>query len=237
MKLIIEPAVLRLLPELKLFGLIVEGANNSGTHQLVGERLQACVRSTESDIKSRELSDIPEVKAWRAAYRSFGAHKDYRCSLESLLRRVRSKGELPLINSLVDIGNLCSVRFKVPCGVEKIAGIVGDIRLAVAEGSESFVQLGSVTDEPPVKGEVVYVDDVGVICRNMNWRESDRVRVDESTSRALVIFEALDDSKVPDLEGAVELYAELLQETTGGALQRFRLSKEQSEVTINLTLQ
>lgn len=232
MKLSIEKPVLELMPELSLMGLAVEGVNNSGSHPVVGEQLQACVNLVASEIKNIELSDIPELKAWRAAYKSFGANKDYRCSLESLMRRVRSKGELPLINTLVDIGNLCSLQFKVPCGVENVAGMRGDVRLAIAEGNEPFVLLGSDTNDSPRRGEVIYRDDQGAICRNMNWRESDRVKVEETTSRVLVIFEGLDQSKVPDLEGAVQLFAQLLEKTVGGSVQRFHLSKQQTEIEI-----
>ncbi len=234
MKLSIEKPVLQLMPELTLMGLAVEGANNSGPHPVVGEQLKACINQVASEIQNVELSEIPEVKAWRAAYKSFGANKDFRCSLESLMRRVRSKGELPLINTLVDIGNLCSLQFKVPCGVESVAGMTGDVRLTLAEGNEPFVLLGSETNDSPRKGEVIYRDDQGAICRNMNWRESDRVKVDEATSRVLVVFEGIDQSKVSDLEGAVQLFAELLEKTVGGSVQRFHLSKHQTEIEIEL---
>jgi DNA/RNA-binding domain of Phe-tRNA-synthetase-like protein len=232
MKLSIEKPVLELMPELTLMGLAVDGANNLGTHQVVGEHLRVSVDRLASEIKNIEIADIPEVKAWRAAYKSFGANKDFRCSLESLMRRVRSKGELPIINTLVDIGNLCSLQFKVPCGVENVAGMSGDVRLAIAKGNEPFVLLGSATNDSPRKGEVIYRDDQGAICRNMNWRESDRVKVDEATSRVLVIFEGLDQSAIPDLEGAVRLFAELLEQTVGGSIQRFHLSKQQTEIEI-----
>lgn len=232
MKLSIEKPVLELMPEITLMGLAVDGANNSGAHQVVSEHLRVSVDRLASEIKNIELGDIPEVKAWRAAYKSFGANKDFRCSLESLMRRVRSKGELPIINTLVDIGNLCSLQFKVPCGVENVAGMSGDVRLAIAEGNEPFVLLGSATNDSPRKGEVIYRDDQGAICRNMNWRESDRVKVDEATSRVLVIFEGLDQSAIPDLEGAVRLFAELLEQTVGGSIQRFHLSKQQTEIEI-----
>ncbi len=54
----------------------------------------------------RSLSELPTLSAWRQAFRRFGANPTkHRSAAEALLRRLQ-KGDIPGINTLVDIGNL-----------------------------------------------------------------------------------------------------------------------------------
>ena len=55
--------------------------------------LDAEIASHEAECRTRwggtELSDIPGIAAWRAAYRAFGVKKtSYRCSVERLIKNV-----------------------------------------------------------------------------------------------------------------------------------------------------
>jgi DNA/RNA-binding domain of Phe-tRNA-synthetase-like protein len=62
--------------------------------------------AAEEDCRRRwggvELSAIPEVAAWRAAYKGFGIKRtSYRSSVERLIKRVIAGQPLPAINALV----------------------------------------------------------------------------------------------------------------------------------------
>ena len=57
-----------------------------------------------------ELSAIPGVAAWRAAYKGFGIKRtSYRSSVERLIKRVLAGGALPEVNALVDLYNAASL--------------------------------------------------------------------------------------------------------------------------------
>jgi DNA/RNA-binding domain of Phe-tRNA-synthetase-like protein len=69
--------------------------------------LDATIREREAACRAQwggtELSAIPGVAAWRAAYRAFGIKKtSYRCSVERLVKNVLAERELPRINAFVD---------------------------------------------------------------------------------------------------------------------------------------
>ncbi len=77
-------------------------------------RLAEEVAAAEKQCRRRwggmELSAIPEIAAWRAAYKGFGIKRtSYRSSVERLIKRVIAGQPLPAINALVDLYNLVSL--------------------------------------------------------------------------------------------------------------------------------
>jgi threonine/homoserine/homoserine lactone efflux protein len=74
----------------------------------------------------------------------------YRNAAEALLRRLAKHGDIPTINTLVDIGNLVSIRYAMPVAVFDQANIAGgSITVRFATGAELFTDLGS-TDVVPL---------------------------------------------------------------------------------------
>jgi hypothetical protein len=74
-------------------------------------RLEREIAAAEDECRRRwagmELSAIPEVAAWRAAYKGFGIRRtSYRSSAERLIKRVLAGEPLPRINALVDLYNM-----------------------------------------------------------------------------------------------------------------------------------
>ena len=80
----------------------------------------------------------------------------------------------------------------MPCGGEDVDMIKGAMRLTLAEGDEPFITLGSDENEPPYRGEIVYKDDEGAICRCWNWRESVRTMLTEDIHKAIFVIESVD---------------------------------------------
>lgn len=146
---------------------------------------------------------LPEIAAWREAFRGFGVKpRTARSSVEALLRRVDAG--LPRIDRLTDLYNAVSVEHVVPVGGEDLAAYVGPPRLARAVGDEAF---DTVADGQPVTvtadpSEVIWRDDLGVTCRRWNWRQCVRTRLGESTSDILFIMDALQPLTTEALEAA-----------------------------------
>ena len=136
--------------------------------------------------------EIPQVAAWRDAYRAFGAKPQRtRNSLEALLRRCESG--LPRVNRLTDIYNAVSVLHRVPVGGEDLSRYVGPPRLVRATGEEAFdaVAGGEALVEHPEPGEVIWRDDAGVTCRRWNWRQARRTQLREDTTSGFFVIDAL----------------------------------------------
>lgn len=165
------------------------GAIDPGAEALLAEAESAAMRA----LAAIPVDQVPQVAAWRDAYRAFGAKPQRtRNSLEALMRRAASG--LPRVNNLTDIYNAISVLHRVPVGGEDLDRYSGPARLVRAAGDEPFdtVAGGDVIVEYPEPGEVVWRDDAGVTCRRWNWRQARRTQLSDDTTSAVFILDALD---------------------------------------------
>ena len=79
---------------------------------------------------------------------------------------------MPSINTLVDIGNLVAIRHALPVAVFDLASIQGGLTVRLADGTETFTDLGSGSVESPEPGQVIFRDDGGhVAARRWCWRQ------------------------------------------------------------------
>jgi DNA/RNA-binding domain of Phe-tRNA-synthetase-like protein len=143
-------------------------------------------------LEGRTIDDLPEVMAWRQAYRGFGVRpREARSSVEALVRRAAAG--LPRIDRLTDVYNAVSVLHLVPVGGEDVAGYEGPARLVVATGGEPFdtVDNGQAAVHTAAPGEIIWRDDAGVTCRRWNWRQCVRTRLTATTTEALFIIDGL----------------------------------------------
>jgi DNA/RNA-binding domain of Phe-tRNA-synthetase-like protein len=171
-------------------------------------------RAVLERLEGAALADLPSIAAWRRAFSAFGAKPtQYRSAVEALLRRLTKQGDIPSINTLVDIGNLVSIRHAVPVAVFDLAGIDGSVTVRFAAGSERFTDLGSTEPAAPEPGEVVFVDRADVVCaRRWCWRQSAQSATSESTVEALVVIEGHHEGAARDVEAALADLAGLLAE-------------------------
>ncbi|MDG6108125.1 hypothetical protein Daura_45815 [Dactylosporangium aurantiacum] len=157
----------------------------------------------------RDAGDLTApLEAWRDVYRAFGAKPQRTpCSAEALRKRA-ARGDVPVVDRLVDAYNAVSIRFAVPIGGEDRAALAGVERLVRATGDEPFdtVKEGAPVVETPEPGEVIWRDDLGVTCRRWNWRQGRRTAITAATTSAVFLLEGLD----TDLTPAAAMLAELL---------------------------
>ncbi len=181
------------------------------------EEVSASVRESFAEFESP--SKHPFIAAWRQTYKKFGSDPhEYRCSAEALVRRALKGAILPRINTLVDLYNYISLKYVLPVGGENTDAIKGDLHLATALGTEEFIRLGGIENEPPKVGEVIYKDDSGVICRRWNWREAERTKMTEGTVNAVIVIDAVPPTGAPLVEEATRELARLVTQYCGGAL-------------------
>jgi DNA/RNA-binding domain of Phe-tRNA-synthetase-like protein len=143
-------------------------------------------------IGSTPLSEVPSLAAWRRAFRAFGVDPTaYRSAAEALLRRLTKQGSIPSINTLVDLGNLVSIRHGLPVAIFDQAHMTGGTTVRFATGDEAFTDLGSGTTEAPEPGEVIFVDEAGLVsARRWCWRQAAESAAQPSTTEVLVTVEA-----------------------------------------------
>ncbi len=171
---------------------VVHGVNNSGSHPEIVELLRNAENQVCSSLDLETFKDDPRIASLQEVHRAFGNNPNkFPPSHQALIKRVLKGGELPSISPLVDLYNVISLKHVLPAGGEDIDVCDGDIRLTAAKGDEEFIELGSTENDPPKEGEFIYRDDVGVICRKLDWREADHTKLTENTKNAVLVIEAL----------------------------------------------
>jgi DNA/RNA-binding domain of Phe-tRNA-synthetase-like protein len=178
-----------------------------------------------------ELSAIPGVAAWRAAYRTFGIKKtSYRSSVERLIKRVLAGDRLPKVNALVDLYNLVSIESGLCLGCDDFDAIDGDLAFRFARPGDTFLDMGAGEGEdpldPPKAGEVVYADARHVLCRRWNWRQDARSLLNPQTRRAVLTVQS---NGFGDVEAAARRVAEGIARECGG-ISRIVVTDRQAPV-------
>jgi DNA/RNA-binding domain of Phe-tRNA-synthetase-like protein len=181
---------------------------------LVAEREAAC----RAAWGGTELSEIPGVAAWRAAYKAFGIKKtSYRSSVERLVKRVKAGEGLPAVNTLVDVYNAVSLTHVFCCGADDLDKLTPPLAFRYARPGDSFLDMGAQPgddpNDPPKDGEVVYADAAHVLCRRWNWRQDARTALSPATTRAVITVQA---NGSGDLDAAVADLTDLVGRFAGG---------------------
>lgn len=188
-------------------------ANGASPDDLV-EAFRSEQAATLVRIGATPLSELPSLAAWRRAFRAFGVDPTaYRSAAEALLRRLTKQGSIPSINALVDIGNLVSIRHALPVAVFDQRAITGGTTVRFATGAERFTDLASGDAESPEAGEVVFVDQAGLVCaRRWCWRQSAESASGPTTTEILVTVEGHHEGGIEDVAAAVADLELLIQQ-------------------------
>src|SRR5215213_9804208 len=152
--------------------IVAHGVQNGASPAPLLAAYLAEQQATLARIGDTPLSQIESLAAWRAAFRSFGVDPtQIRSACEALLRRLTKQGDIPSINALVDIGNLVSIRYALPVAMVDIRSLTGEITVRFADGTENFTNLGQQEITHPDPGEVIFVDEAGLVfARRWCWR-------------------------------------------------------------------
>lgn len=233
MRFKIDPQIFQTFPGFVDGILVVKNIDNTGSNPEITTLLREIEKQTQAIPDIESVNDYPKVAAWREAHRKFGSSpKKYPPSVAAVFRRIYKGGQLPMINKLVDIYNAISLKHVVPAGGEDLDSCNGDIQLTFADGTEEFIELGSSENNPPEKGEVVYKDEKGVICRRFNWREADRSKLTENTKNAVLVFEGLPPVTPEEIQEALNEAKELVEKHCGGETEAHILTLDNPEYEI-----
>lgn len=131
------------------------------------------------------LKDDPVIRAFRDFYWRIGIDPTkQRPSSEALLRR-GLKGNIPLINNVVDAGNIASMESLVPIGLYDLDKIKGDLELRYAKKGEIFIPIGG-KDEILDEKQIVLADEEKVL-HVYPHRDSRLTMVNVTTKNVLIV--------------------------------------------------
>jgi DNA/RNA-binding domain of Phe-tRNA-synthetase-like protein len=228
-----HPDILARYPSVVGGVILAHGMTNGPTPHSLLEAYQEEQQTVKQRLGSTPLSKIESLAAWRNAMRGFGIDPtQYRSAAEALLRRLTKKGDIPSINTLVDLGNLVSIRYALPVAVFDTRILHGPVTVHFADGSEHYTTLGTDEEEHPVKGEVIFSDDTNlVIARRWCWRQSESSAAQNDTTDAIIAVEAHHSTAPHDIAAALKDLRELLSTYTAGTFKESTLDKSNPAIT------
>ena len=194
------------------------GMTNGPTAAALREAFEAEQQAVLRRIGETPLSQLPSLAAWRGAFRDFGVEPtQYRSAAEALLRRLTKKGDIPSINTLVDLCNLVSIRYALPTAIFDRRAIVGPLTVHFADGTERYTTLGQNEVDHPDAGEVVFSDERGlVMARRWCWRQSEQSAAQPDTTTAIITIEGHHAAARGDIDAALHDLLALLETYSGG---------------------
>jgi len=129
---------------------------------------------------------VPGIEHARELFRALSIDPTRRRpSSEALLRRALQGKPLPRINTIVDVGNWCSLDFLLPLGLYDRDRLAGAVRLRRGEASESYPAIGEKVMN--LEGRYCLADDEGPFGSPM----TDSLRTaasTETTSIAIFVY-------------------------------------------------
>ena len=197
--------------------------------------LETANREAPKYLTDPVLSQNSVVSVWREAFTKFKTKKGARSSIEALLRRIDKGNAVGSINQLVDLYNAVSLTYGLPCGMEDLESIKGNLRLTVTIGGDAFLALGDSEADPTLPGELCYLDDRGGVCRCWNWRDGQRTMLTEKTTSAIAVIESVDPTRHADLVEALRELTAWVEETgVANVIVNTIVNQNLSEVVLDL---
>ncbi|MBD3281006.1 lysine--tRNA ligase [Candidatus Dojkabacteria bacterium] len=205
-------------PGIKLGYVVLEGVNVDRKNSDLEALKTTIVDSVEKQYENiDEMRNNPHIKGFREIYKATGVDPNSRMnSAEALLRRIIKGKGLYNVNTVVDTYNVTSAEAALPMAAYDLDKVEGNFTLRLSKQGEEMTKIGE--DEPTISedGELVYADEKGITCIDLNYRDSDRTKITEKTKRIIVFVDGhqdVEDQKVLDTLNQV---ANRLQKYTGG---------------------
>jgi len=195
------------------------------------------LRDAEASVRQRlkieTIAEHPRIKAWREAFRSFGAKpSEFRSSIEAMARRALRNDPLPSINTLVDIGNAVSLRYLIPTGGHAIDVISQDICLRLATGDEMFTPFGSEQVESPLPGEIIFAEGNTVLTRRWTWRQADHSLTHPTTKAVEYNVDGLPPIPISEVDEVCRQVMDLIRRFCGGRTRYELLTREHPRIRL-----
>lgn len=200
-----DDAIIERYPAIRAGVVHATGLANSPSSPVLLAEYRAEQQAAVQRLATTAIAGLPSIVAWRRVFTGFGAKPtQYRNAAEALLRRLTKQGDIPTLGTLVDVGNLVSIRYALPVAVIDQAGVAGSITVRFATGDESFDDLGSSGSVHPEPGEVIFTDEKNqVSARRWCWRQSVQSATSPTTTDALIVVEGHHDAAAGDTAHAV----------------------------------
>ena len=229
MKFIVSKEIFDDIPN-ALFGVIIaKGIDNHKSYDWIKDMLDESIDDCKKFYEGKVVKESAPITYYRDAFRALGINPNkFMCSIEALVTRTVKKGEMPNINTLVDLGNALSLKYNIPLGIHDIDRFSGDMEIKKSTGNEDFIPFWGNTVEHPDKGEVIYVSGTDVKTRRWTWRQGENSKITEDTTNVFIPLDAFLENKEDMLKLQSE-FADILKNKLGAIVSIGIVDKDNNE--------
>ncbi len=177
------------------------------------EKLENCASDYRARYNQTPIGSVAGAQMARQLFRAIGIDPTKRRpSSEALLKRALQGKALYAVNTLVDVGNWCSLDFLLPIGIYDLDKTEGEITVRL--GAETDVYLAINNRELSLYNRYVIADEKGAFGSPIT--DSKRTSIDTTTTQALLVIYAPQDVDPETLQAQAKLFAERVIGVCGG---------------------
>ena len=191
MKFIIENKVFEVLDNLCVAVIIAKGIDNTQKIDGISSMLKESISNAEKDFENVKVKESDYIKPYREAFQKLNINPNkFMCSIEALLTRISKKKGMPEINSIVDLVNAVSIKYKLPMGAHDLDSMNEDFYIRYSTDNDNFLPFGETEIEKVDSSELVYVTSNDVRTRRWIWRQSEHGKIIESSKNIIFPIDA-----------------------------------------------
>lgn len=181
-----------------------------------------CAAEYAEQYQNTNISEIPGIANSRSLFRSIGMDPTkHRPSSEALLRRALKGKDYFSINTLVDIGNWCSLDFLLPICVYDTDKTEGNFKVRLGKEDESY--LGHNNRQVNLHNRFLVADKNGPFGSPIT--DSIRTAVDTNTKNVILIMFTPLGYDVQLLKKQLNIFAERVFSICGGTITAKQIIK------------
>ena len=191
MKFIIENKVFETLNNLCVAVIIARGINNTKKIDDISMMLKENIENVEKEFENVKVKESNYIKCYRDAFQKLNINPNkFMCSIEALLTRISKKKGMPEINSVVDLVNAVSIKYKLPMGAHDLDSMNEDFYIRYSTDNDIFLPFGETDTEKMESNELVYASSNDIRTRRWIWRQSEHGKIIESSKNIIFPIDA-----------------------------------------------
>jgi len=215
--ILIDSAVKRKFPGLKVAAAVVQGVNVKKRHTELEKLKTKLIPKLRKNAK-KLLAD-PKLREYVRIYKETGIDTSKRKpSPVAMLQRLADGKDLYNVNTVVDAYNLAVLTTRCSMGAFNLAKLRLPQVVRFSQQGELFRPLGEKADRRLASGELIYADTEKVVTRDLNYRDCNATKITEKTKDILLVVDGTKETTNAELKKALNLVIKSIMTYSGGKL-------------------
>ena len=227
MKFVVEREVFEILPDLYFGVVTARGADNTKAYEKIDNLLDSSMEEAGKRFKDENVKEHPMILPYREAFKKLGVNPNkFTSSIEALAKRVSKGGNMPKINSIVNLANAMSLKYTLPMGAHDMAEFDADMMVRFSKEGDLFIPFGKQEAEEVEPREMLYATGHHVKTRKWIWRQSETGKVNEQSRDIFFPIDGFRESNYEAVNSARDELAEVLQDIFGCEVKKGFVDKD-----------